>query len=229
MTRIDGVRLPVAGLGVLAIATGIIVWGANGWYDDRAGRPPPRPAEGVASPASSTPEGWTVIKVRALPQGDLAVRHRIHTSTPMTSLSVTVPVDPNLSAGVVSARGLRLVSGGVEVEGRRILRSGTAVFTLAPTRSVHLRYVLSGALERAGPGATRALARLTTLDLLPDAEQGTATYVFEGARILSLACTRRGDVEPVPCGTRRGEDWVVDLPAQVAADSHVMAQLDLVR
>jgi hypothetical protein len=178
---------------------------------------------------SVTPEGRTVIRVRVLPRGDLLVRHRIRTGEPMTSLAVSTPVDPNLSAVEVAARGLRLTAEGVLVKGARSLRNGTTVFTFSASTSVRLRYVLSGALERADPSDARALARVTSLDLLPDAEQGPVTYVFEGARILTLACTRRGDVEPVPCGTRRAGNWVVDLPDPAAEESRVMAQLDLLR
>ena len=228
MTRTDALRVPVAALVVLVVAAGLVGWATRDWYDDRAAEP--RPATEVLSSGQSVrPEGRTVIRVRVLPRGDLLVRHRIRTGKPMNSLAVSTPVDPNLAAAEVAARGLHLTAGDVLVKGAKTLRNGTSVFTFSASTSVSLRYVLSGALERADPSDTRALARVTSLDLLPDAEQGPVTYVFEGARILNLACTRRGDVEPVPCGVRRGGDWVVDLPDPVADDFRVMAQLDLLR
>ena len=132
----------------------------------------------------------------------------------MTNLVVATPVDPNLSAGFITATGLRVTAGQVRVEGATRLRTQTAAYTFSETDTVRLRYVLSGALERAAPGEARALARVTSLDLFYDGGPGRVTYLFQGAHVLSLACTPMAGVLPEPCGTRRGDEWMVKVPTR---------------
>ena len=116
------------------------------------------------------------------------------------------PVDPYLERGTVTATRLRVEAGRVPVPGPRQVTLESAAFAFAKTSSVHLSYLLSGALERS-PGSTRALARVTSLDLYARPEPKPTSYAFSGARILTLACTPAASAAVahtvrVPAGTR---------------------------
>ena len=145
----------------------------------------------------------------------------------MASLVLLAPVDPYLERGTVTATRLRVEAGGVPVPGPRQVTLESAAFAFDKTSSVHLSYLLSGALERS-PGSTRALARVTSLDLYARPEPRPTSYAFRGARILTLACTRAASAEPpIPCGSQQGRDWTVRFPRATAKRFRVMVQLDL--
>ena len=152
MTR--AARLPVAALVVLSAVTALAFWVANGWHDD-AGVDRRAASGAAARPASNEPDDRMLIRVRVLPHGDLLVRHWIHSSRHLTSLVVATPVDPNLSAGFITATGLRVTAGQVRVEGAtRLVPRRPRTPSARPTPYACVT-CCPGALERAAPGEAR--------------------------------------------------------------------------
>jgi len=176
------------------------------------------------SPVTLVP-GAEHTQVRILDSGDLAVEQWIHGSSELTGLDVSPPTMPAGTESVVVS-GLHVVAGAQDVPTSGQL-DGPVHLTFTATPWVYLRYRLTGALERSGPGG-RALARATSVTVGYDRGADPATIAFRGATLLALACTPvSGDGVPVPCGAEdppRG--WKVVPPAGAGA-VQVMAQLDL--
>jgi hypothetical protein len=157
----------------------------------------------------------------------LQVRQWVRSTEPLTDLALVAPVDPLLDSGTVTATRLRVAAGGVRVPGPARVTLDSAAFGFEKTRSIHLSYLLSGALQRS-PGSTRALARVTALDLYSGTEVLPTTYVFSGARILNLACTPlTSSGPPQTCGSKDGREWTVRFERPTTEQYRVMVQLDL--
>jgi hypothetical protein len=106
--------------------------------------------------------------------------------------------------------------------------TGARTFRFPPARTIYLRYRLSGVVQTRGQGS-RALARITSLDVVPGSHSLPVTQVVVGARVLGLACTMGPpDTPAVPCGRLAGGTWTVRLGGSLHP-SRVMAQVDLSR
>jgi hypothetical protein len=223
MTAPPGTRTVV--LAVLTLAAAVSFWATHMWDDGD------RPEQPIAntSPATVAAEGTarmtTTVRVRS--DGVLRVHQSIRATEPMTGIVLLAPVDPYFQAGTVTATHVRVEASGVPASGRDRVTLKSAAFAFPESRSIQLRYLLSGALERSS-ASNRALARVTSLDLVSNPEVRPTTYTFSGAHILNLACTPIASAAlPVPCGAQEGRAWVLRLDRPTADRYHVMVQLDL--
>ncbi len=220
-------RTLLVAIAVLAPVAAVGTWATNEW---EAGRQ--HSSSSVDSTSSPTPEpkgaASLLTKVRVRPDGVLRVHQWIRSSVPLTGMVVAAPVDPYLEMGTVTASQLEVEAGGVLVPGVDRVTLDSAVFAFEEARTVQLRYLLSGALERTA-GSTRALARVTSLDIFLGPSLMPTTYVFSGAHILNLACSQAASSNPPEaCGAQEGDKWVVRIAEPGAELNRVMVQLDLV-
>ena len=65
-------------------------------------------------------------------------------------------------------------------------------FELPPTKRIYVRYRLTGVVQSSGGPDTRALARITALDVSTSTRLVHTTLNVVGAQVLALACTPKG-------------------------------------
>ena len=187
----------------------------------------PSAAESLAGdvPPVDPPDGGSYLEVTVLESSDLEIDQWVRSSTPLTTLGLSVPVDPLLGDAVV-ASDLRVSADGAEVDSPTSLGTSPALITLAGAHQVHLTDRLSGAVLRSPSRADRALARTVALDLDLNEEprREPATISFRGATALTVICDGGG--AQVRCGRRDDAgDWQVRA-AGVGTDDRVMALLE---
>ena len=220
------VRTLLVVLAVLTPVAALGAWAVNAW-DEGHRETGSRAVSVVRAAADPAPTASLLTEVRVRRDGTLQVSQRIRSSEPLTTMLVAAPVDPYLRHGTVTATDLEVEAAGKPVPGQDEVTLDSAVFSFDETKSVRLRYLLSGALQRTD-GSTRALARVTSMDLFLDVDLMPATYVFRGAHILNLACTPAASGnEPLACGAQHGQRWEVRIAQPGAKLNRVMVQLDL--
>jgi hypothetical protein len=200
--------------------------------------PTPSPAPSASQVATASPsidvppveppDGGSYLEVTVLESGDLDVDQWVRSSTPLTTLRLSVPADPLVGDGVVASN-LRAAADGQEVDVPTSVGSAPAVIALADVHRVHLTYRLAGALLRSPSRADRALAQTVALDLDLNGEprREPRTISFRGATALTVVCDGSADGIPVRCGRRDDSGgWQVRAAARGAQD-RVMALLEL--
>jgi hypothetical protein len=219
---------------VVAAAAALVTTAVLGWVwvkggGDDVDRVAPASDHPFAVPVELQP-GTAYVRTRVLPSGDLVVTHWIRTRALVHSVTVRAPRTLGLDPGAVSVTHVVLAANDASYPERPTSLIGTRTlrFRFPEARTIFLRYRLYGVVEAGGPGG-RALARITSLDVVPGSRRVPVTQVVVGARVLALACTSGPpDTPAVPCGTTPGGTWTVRLKA-AQQPSRVMAQVDLSR
>jgi hypothetical protein len=217
---------------VVAAAVALVTAAVLGWvWINRGGDDVDRVAPASDHPYSvplDLKPGTAYVRTRVLPSGDLVVTHWIRTRSLVDSLTVRVPRTLGLDPGAVSVTHVVLAANDASYPVSPTSRIGirARTFRFPEARTIFLRYRLSGAVEAGGPGGP-ALARITSLDVVPGSRPVPITQVVVGARVLALECTSGPPDSPaVPCGTTPGGTWTVRLKI-VPQPSRVLAQVDL--
>jgi hypothetical protein len=180
------------------------------------------------NPPVALPANGSYVETVVLPTGDLKVTHWIHTKVPESSIKLMAPVLAGIDSGVVTATKVQVIADGMVVPGAESVDGVSQSYQFVETKSIYVTYVLSGALERSNSVTSRALARVTALDLRYPSMSGTSLRSVQGAEVLNLACSPPGAPEaaPEPCGKPDPDGWQVQLAGGNRND-HVMAQLQL--
>ncbi len=228
----------VAGLVVLvvlgvAVAGAIALAGGDGGGGEQkpASRPTTSLEVDTGAPPPPVPVGpdTTYTQVTVLGDGLLRVEQWIRSSHFMFGISLAVPTDPELQPGAVQATDVRVVAADSTVPGPTELEDGSANYAYPGAQQIYLSYLLSGVLERSDTDSSRALARVTSLDISFRPRSQRSTVSFVGANVLNLACQPTYfDVPPTPCGMHTQDGWTLDLPTD-SQGYRVMAQIDLQR
>ena len=179
-------------------------------------------------PPVALPANGSYVETVVLPSGDLRVTHWIHTKLPKTSIKLVAPVLAGIDSGVVTATKVEVAADEMIVPGADSVDGVSEGYQFVAAKSIYVTYVLSGVLERSTSVASRALARVTALDLRYPSMSGTSLRSVQGAEVLNLACSpaRTPDAVPEPCGKPDPDGWKVQLAGGNRND-HVMAQLQL--
>ncbi len=174
------------------------------------------------------PANGSYVETVVLPSGEMKVTHWIRTKVPESSIKLMAPVLAGIDSGVVTATEVQVVADGMVVPGADSVEGAGQTYRFVGTKSIYVTYVLSGALERSTSVESRALARVTALDLRYPSMSGTSVRSVQGAEVLNLACSPPGtpDAAPEPCGKPDPDGWQVQLAGGNRND-HVMAQLQL--
>ena len=180
--------------------------------------------------------GTAYVRTRVLPSGDLVVTHWIRTRTLVGSVTVRAPRTLMLDPDSVSVTHVVVAANDASYPEHPSSQIGTRAWTFQfpEARTIYLRYRLSGVVEAGGPGG-RALARITSLYVVPGSRPVPVTQVVVGARVLALACTSGSARRPGgPLRLDAGGTWTVrpqgTQNAQAARQpTRVMAQVDLSR
>jgi hypothetical protein len=177
------------------------------------------------NPPVAVPANASYVETVVLPSGDLKVTHWIRTKDPESSIKLMAPVLAGTDSGVVTATGVEVVADGMDVLGADSIEGAGQTYKFVGAKSIYVTYVLSGALEISPSLASRALARVTALDLRYPSMSGTSLRSVRGAEVLNLACSPSGtpDAVPEPCGKPHPDGWQVQLAGGNRND-HVMAQ-----
>lgn len=182
-------------------------------------------AGGSADPPRALAPAEAYVDTQVLPAGDLVVRQWIRTREPLTALGLEVPVVPG--AEDLSADHVEVVADGVVASGPDRVTAAGATYTFQETTTVMVTYRLAGATQVSDSVAGRALANVTALDTTYAPPVERETRVVHGPEVLSLACSRRPDGSPEPCGRDGGNgEWQVELSGD-RVDDRVLAQLNL--
>jgi hypothetical protein len=182
-------------------------------------------AAGSTDPPRTLARAEAYVDTRVLPAGDLVVRQWIRPGEPLTALGLELPDVPG--ADDLSADQVQVVADGVVAAGPGQVTAAGATYTFEESTSVLVTYRLQGAVQVSDSSAGRALALVTALDTAYDPRVERETRVVHGPEVLSLACSRRPDGAPEPCGRDGGDDeWQVDLSGD-RVDDRVLAQLNL--
>ncbi|NYE38926.1 hypothetical protein F4692_004081 [Nocardioides cavernae] len=213
-------RGPAASLAVAVLLLGVGVGGAAVWWvarDDAPGarRPPAASAGTPGWPAAGTSR--TVTEVRA--DGTVQVTHRIHTTTPIDALDLSLPESE--STNPVEASSVEVVADGRQASGPDRVTFTRASYVFDDATTILVRYDLDGVVERSGSAEGRGL--VTTTALTVSATQPDDVRVVRSASVLSLAC---GDstASLTPCGEADDEgQWTVRLTAGDVGDRVVAA------
>jgi hypothetical protein len=181
------------------------------------------------APPVRVPVGTSYVRTRVIGPEQLRVTHWIHTHSGVLQVRVRVPHVPGLEPGAVQVSRLVVASDGRSVPGAAAPQaSREATYVVPPGRQIYVSYVLTGAVQLTGSSPGRALARITSLDVVA-AQDPVARTMFSivGARVLALACAHgRPSGLPRPCGRVTDGRWQVDL-RNAHTDDRVMAQMDL--
>jgi hypothetical protein len=217
-------RLAAIFLGVLAV-----VAAGAGLESQLLGTDAPAPRANTSqlrSPVPLGPDG-EYIRTRVMRSGDLDVDHWIHSTTPITVLTLAAPrVRVHGSRHVHATHVVVRVPGRI-VEGPAAVTTGPATYQLLGAHRVRISYLLSGALDRSRSDPRRALARVTALDVGIGPHRGATALRVLGARVLGMACKPvRPRSAARPCGVDLNGAWHVDLSG-VRRDERVLAQLEL--
>ncbi|SDR74072.1 hypothetical protein SAMN04488570_0225 [Nocardioides scoriae] len=176
------------------------------------------------APPAVVPAGSELVRTRVLASGQLRVDHWVRPSGPAGSFVLAVP--PSVAGGV-EARDVRVATDSGVQDAPTTVGDRGRRYAFAATSSLHVSYVLTGAVTRSGSVPGRALARTTSLELGLRRERLATTVRVEGGRLLAAACAPVGAPERSrPCGRAGGEGWAVSLPRS-ARPQVVAAQLDL--
>jgi hypothetical protein len=180
------------------------------------------------NPPVALPANGSYVETVVQPSGDLKVTHWIHTKVPESSIKLMAPVLAGIDSGPVTATSVQVVADGMVVPGAESVDGVSQTYEFVEAKSIYVTYVLSGALERSPSVASRALARVTALDLRYPSMSGTSLRTVRGAEVLNLACSPAGtpDAAPEPCGEPDPDGWQVKL-SDGNRNDHVMAQLQL--
>ena len=179
-------------------------------------------------PPVALPDNGSYVETVVLPSGDLKVTHWIRTKVPESSIKLMAPVLAGIDSGVVKATEVQVVADEMVVPGADSVEGDGQTYRFVGAKSIYVTYRLSGALERSPSVASRALARVTALDLRYPSMRGTSLRSVQGAEVLNLACSPSDtpDAVPEPCGKPDPDGWQVQLAGGNRND-HVLAQLQL--
>ncbi len=225
----DLARLPARTVVLVALVVSVLLtFGLLGVVVSRWGGPTP-PVE-TATPASQLELPVAVardseyVRSRIAPNGDIRVDHWVAATRPIPRIVLGPPVAPG--ARRITARDVRVETPDGQRPGPDVIDGSREVYALDGAEEVHVSYVLSGAVSRSAQGSTRALARVTSLDLSYPGGRVPRTVLLQGGRLLSAACTSDAAAQPRPCGQAEGRSWRVRLEPP-ERDDLVLAQLDL--
>lgn len=168
------------------------------------------------------------IRTRVLRSGDLDVDHWIHSSTPISVLTLSTPEPRVDTDGHVQATHVVVRVPGRLVPGPDDVGGGEATtYQLLGVHRVRISYLLSGVLDRSPTDPRRALARVTALDVGFGRQRGPTALSVVGAHVLGMACqSARRRADTYPCGVDRNGHWHVALTG-VRRGERVLAQLEL--
>lgn len=168
------------------------------------------------------------VETDVLEGGDLLVTHWINTSEPMDRLELNVPISQGLDDPRIAVSQLVVAADGVQVDLASTVVSGADGAGALPAAStLYVQYRLSGAVQGSDSAEGRALATVTSLDVVVGSRALSRTQAFPGAEVLTLACLAPGAQSiPQPCGQFEGGTWAVESAADDVPDT-VIAQLDL--
>jgi hypothetical protein len=214
------------------VGTALVVTAGMGWIwmrrgGDDAGEAVRASDRTFAAPVALAP-GSSYVRSRVLRSGEVEVTHWIRTRSLLDTVTLRIPTTEGLAATAVSVAHVTLAVNGAPYPAIPASRVGgrSQTFLFPETHSIYLRYRLSGVTQANGPGG-RALARITSLDLVPASGPMAVTQVVSGARVLALACTSGApDTQAIPCGSVVGGSWRVSLTGD-ERPTRVMAQVDL--
>lgn len=210
----------------LAIAAAVLLVGVGGtaaWWltrdDTPAAQPPTQASIGGWPPAGAS---RTVTQVRA--DGTLRVTHRIHTTTPLDGLDISLPetsaTDP-VEATAVEATAVEVVADGRPADGPDVVGFARASYVFDDATTILVSYQLDGVVQRSGSAEGRGLVTTTALEV--SATQPDDVRVVRSAAVLSLACGP-SPTSLAPCGERdRDGQWTVRLGADEAGERVVAA------
>jgi hypothetical protein len=209
---------------VAAMIVGVLAW----WATSRGSEEQPVVIHRhpYAAPVRLVPD-TSFVRSRVLTSGDVVVKHWIRTSHRVQAVNLQAPPVRGLKPQALSVSDLVVASDGMLMPVLSpVDPDGVMTFELPPTERIYVRYRLTGVVQSSGGPDTRALARLTALDVSTSTRLVHTTLNVVGAQVLALACTPKGRDVPTPCGTKRGGRWSASLgPGQ--QDNQVMAQLNL--
>jgi hypothetical protein len=209
---------------VAAMIVGVLAWWATSRGSDE--QPIVIHSHPFAAPVRLIPDS-SFVRSRVLTSGDIVVKHWIRTSRRVQAVNLRAPPVRGLKPQALSVSDLVVASDGLRMPVLSpVDPDGVMTFELPPTKRIYVRYRLTGVVQSSGGPDTRALARITALDVSTSTRLVHTTLNVVGAQVLALACTPKGRDVPTPCGTKRGGRWSASLgPGQ--QDSQVMAQLNL--
>ena len=184
------------------------------------------PAASRFDPPDAVPLDSEYVSSRVLPSGAVVVDHWVRTSRPFTDVRLEAPRRAFGSAGVATARQVRVETASGRRSGPGTLGTGArAAYDGGPTTTLHVHYVLSGVVRRSLTVTDRALV-LTSLDLRVPGTRLPRAVVVTGGRPLAAACAVPGAAAPRPCGNAEGRGWRVGLEPGERGDQ-VAVQVDL--
>lgn len=164
------------------------------------------------------------VRSRVLRNGDIRVDHWVASTRPIPRIALRPPAASG--ADRVTAREVQVETRAGDRAGPEVVDASPVTYGLDGAEEVHVSYVLAGAVDRS-EGSTRALARVTSLDLSYPGGRVPRTVLVQGGRLLSAACTSDAAAQPRPCGQAEGRSWRVRLEPP-ERDDLVLAQLDLI-
>ena len=218
---------PVA-LVAAAVVTGLVLVALGALQLVRGGVEAPLPRASAATlrftPPAAVPTGSELVRTRVLDSGALRVDHWVRPAGPVTSVGLAVPgpLSDQVSAQQVRVETVAGVQSGADAVGARGAR-----YAFPASSTLHVSYVLTGAVVRSDSAPGRALARLASLSLTLPRDRRATTVELTGGRLLAAACAPADAAAGArPCGRAVDRGWRVVLPPP--ARHHVVtAQLDL--
>lgn len=220
-------------LAALVLATSAVV--GTGVRSAGAATGEPAPRTPLAAQPGLAPDE-ELVSSRLLPTGELRVDHWIQTLRPVTALTLGLPRSTAPRTPVVRSDGtvapttadvvathLSVVADGVPQTGPRSLGPRPVSYYLTAARTVHVSYLLTGAVLPNALAPDRALLRPVLLDVESSPAGVRRSIDLSGVRVLGAWCApadHRGATRA--CGRAVGTSWRVDLrdgpvPTEVSA------------
>ena len=221
-------RRVVLGVVVMVLLAASAALGFRAGLDDHeptAADPTPGRAD-VGVPPDELPVTGSAIESRLKADGDIVVTQWIRSRIPVTRLAVRTPPD---TAGGVRVGEVTVVADGEAVPPLQDAATRPLRFSFgAPAQLVHVRYVLTRALDRSSSVPGRALVRRTFLRVDQHPQQGPTVVTVKAPEVLSLSCSTPRPVlsTPRPCGSATAGGWRVTLRGGDRRNE-VMAQVGL--
>lgn len=185
-------------------------------------------AKAVFAPPVALPADGSYVTTQVLASGDLHVTHWIHSTQPLTAMTLAVPVAPGLDSATVSVSDLTVAGDGTAVTAPTRVGSTPSTVALPRAHDVYVSYDLGGVVEQDGTNPGRGLARILALSVrYPSSATPRTTQTVTGVHVLGLGCTAASaSAQPKACGGPQAGVWQVGLSGRAVQDT-VMAQLDL--
>ncbi|KRF36273.1 hypothetical protein [Nocardioides sp. Soil805] len=180
----------------------------------------------AATPPRPLSPDETYVRTEVLPSGDLEVTQWIQSSVLLFTVQLTVP--SATGTGTVGVEDVHVTVDGEETTTPPLVDGPSRTYTFLGTRSVQVRYRLTGAVETSTSAPGRGLVRVSSLDVTYEPPSARVTRSVLAAEVLSLACSPPvPGAASTPCGTQDDATaWTVDLTGE-RADDLVLAQVTL--